>query len=222
MAAIPTAIPDAMRGAFLPGNSTVELREVPVPVPPGHGQVLLAMKASSICGSDIRAIYRAHLGQGPERYQGVVSGHGPAGQVVAVGPGCRSLAIGDRVVVYHISGCGVCHDCRMGYRISCHSPERRAYGWQRDGGHADYLLADEVDLIKLPDELSYVDGALIACGYGTAWEAIRRIGLNGADTLLVTGLGPVGLAALQLARGLGVSKAIGVDIEPARLKLAAT
>ena len=66
------------------------------------------MKASSICGSDIRAIYREHLGHGPEAYQGVVAGHEPCGQVVAVGPGCRRLPCGDRVVVYHISGCGVC------------------------------------------------------------------------------------------------------------------
>ena len=66
-------IPDAMTGVTLPGNSTVEFREYPVPVP-GHGQVLIAMKASSICGSDIRAIYREHLGKGPEGYQNVIAG----------------------------------------------------------------------------------------------------------------------------------------------------
>ena len=71
---------------------------------PGHGQVLLAMKASSICGSDIRAIYREHLGHGPEAYQGVIAGHEPCGEVVAVGPGCSRLEVGDRVVVYHIVG----------------------------------------------------------------------------------------------------------------------
>ena len=58
-----------MTGAVLPGNSTVELRRYPVPSP-GHGQVLLRMKASSLCGSDIRAIYREHLGVGAEKYQG--------------------------------------------------------------------------------------------------------------------------------------------------------
>src|ERR1035437_9855519 len=60
-----------MKGAYLPGNSTVELKEVPVPAP-GHGEVLLRMKASTICGSDIRCIYHEHLGKGPEGYQGVV------------------------------------------------------------------------------------------------------------------------------------------------------
>jgi len=84
-----------MNGVVLPGNSTV--RHVTLDVPePGSGQVLLAMKASSICGSDIRAIYREHLGHGPEAYQDVVAGHEPAGQVVAVGPACRRLEVGDR------------------------------------------------------------------------------------------------------------------------------
>jgi threonine dehydrogenase-like Zn-dependent dehydrogenase len=210
---------DRMRGVVLPGDSTVEhvTRDVPSP---GHGQVLLAMKASSICGSDIRAIYREHLGHGPEAYQGVVAGHEPCGQVVEVGPGCRRLSEGDRVVVYHITGCGVCEECRRGYLIGCTSPGRAAYGWQRDGGHADFLLAEEVTCLPLPDPLSYVDGALVSCGFGTAYEALLRLDLSGRDTLLVTGLGPVGLAAAMLARGLGVSTVVGTDVSPERRELA--
>ena len=82
------AVKATMTAAFLPGESTVELRTVPVPEP-GQGEVLLRVKASTICGSDIRAIYREHLGKGPEGYQGVIAGHEPAGQIAAVGPGCR-------------------------------------------------------------------------------------------------------------------------------------
>ncbi|MBA2557576.1 MAG: alcohol dehydrogenase catalytic domain-containing protein [Chloroflexi bacterium] len=208
-----------MRGVVLPGNSTVETRSFPV-TSPGHGQVLLRMRASSICGSDIRAIYREHLGVGAEAYQGVIAGHEPAGEVVEVGPGCRRLAVGDRVVVYHIAGCGVCDECRHGYLIGCHSPVRAAYGWQRDGGHADYLLADEVTCLALPDELSFVDGACVACGFGTAYEALLRMGVSGRDRLFVTGLGPVGLAAAMLARGMGVGTVVGTDTSPGRLALA--
>jgi len=117
-----------MTGAFLPGNSTVEFREIPVPEP-GHGEVLIRTKSSTICGSDIRAIYHEHVGKGPEGYQGVVAGHEPCGRIERVGPGCRRFAEGDRVIVYHISGCGVCNDCRRGYMISCTSEKyRRAYG----------------------------------------------------------------------------------------------
>jgi threonine dehydrogenase-like Zn-dependent dehydrogenase len=87
-----------MVGAVLPGNSTVELREYPVPQP-GSGQVLLKMKASTICGSDIRAIYREHLGKGPEGYRGVICGHEPSGQIVATGPDMRRFKEGDRVLL---------------------------------------------------------------------------------------------------------------------------
>jgi 2-desacetyl-2-hydroxyethyl bacteriochlorophyllide A dehydrogenase len=205
--------------AYLPGNRNVDLRYVPDPVP-AEGQVLLAMKASTICGSDLRAIYREHLGEGPEAYQNVVGGHEPAGQVIALGPGVTDLELGDRVVVYHISGCGLCRDCRLGYQISCTSSERRAYGWQRDGGHSDLLVTDRRDLLRLPDSMTYLDGACVACGFGTAYEALLRLDLSGRDRLLVVGLGPVGLAAGLLAKAMGVSEVIGTDPSPERRELA--
>jgi threonine dehydrogenase-like Zn-dependent dehydrogenase len=209
-----------MQAAFLPGNSKVELRTLPVPQP-GHGEVLLRVKASTICGSDIRCIYREHLGKGPERYQGVIAGHEPSGQIVDVGPGCRRFRAGDRVIVYHISGCGVCNDCRRGYMISCTNEKyRRAYGWQRDGGMAEYMIAEEKDLIALPDELSYADGAQVACGFGTVYEAIEKIGINGNHLVLITGLGPVGLAAAALSRKLGAPLIIGIDVVAERLRIA--
>ncbi len=209
-----------MQGAYLPGNSDVELREVPVPAP-AHGEVLLRMKASTICGSDIRCIYREHVGKGPEGYQGVIAGHEPSGQIVATGPGCRRFREGHRVVVYHISGCGVCNDCRRGYMISCSSERyRRAYGWQRDGGMADYLIAEEKDLIALPDELSYADGAQVACGFGTVYEGLHKIGISGDHAVLITGLGPVGLAAAALCRKLGAQSIVGIDVIPERMDLA--
>jgi threonine dehydrogenase-like Zn-dependent dehydrogenase len=208
-----------MTGVILPGNSTVEFREFNVPEP-GHGQVLVKMKASTICGSDIRAIYREHLGKGPEAYQGFIAGHEPCGQIAKVGPGCKRFREGDRVIIYHISGCGVCHDCRMGYQISCSSPHRAAYGWQRDGGMADYCLADEMDLVQLPDTMSYIDGACVACGFGTCYEAIKRIDISGDDRTLVVGLGPMGLASLMIARGRGATTLIGADIDDGRIALA--
>jgi len=209
-----------MKAAFLPGDSTVEMRDVSVPEP-GHGEVLVSVKASTICGSDIRAIYREHLGKGPEGYQGVVAGHEPSGQIVETGPGCRRFRTGDRVIVYHISGCGVCNDCRRGYMISCTSAEyRRAYGWQRDGGMAEYLLAEEKDLVLLPDALTYLDGAQVACGFGTVYEALQKVGINGNDAVLITGLGPVGLACGALCRKLGAEKIIGIDISAERRDLA--
>ncbi len=208
-----------MKAAYLPGNSTVILKEVEIPEP-GFGQVLIKTKSSTICGSDIRAIYREHLGKGPEKYQNKIAGHEPAGQIVKCGPGMRRFKEGDRVILYHISGCGLCVDCRMGYMISCTSPLRAAYGWQRDGGMAPYILADEKDCVPLPDALTYTDGAQVACGFGTVYEGLEKIGISGNDAVLVVGLGPVGLAALMLAKAMGAEKLIGVDITAERCQIA--
>jgi threonine dehydrogenase-like Zn-dependent dehydrogenase len=208
-----------MQGVILPGQERVEIKEFERP-DPGPGQVLVQMKASGLCGSDLRAIYHEHWGSDPnERYQNVIAGHEPSGQVVAVGPGVSGFAEGDRVVVYHILGCGRCEECRKGFMIGCGSGERAAYGWQRDGGHADYLLAEARTLLHLPDELTYTDGALVACGFGTAYQGILRADVSGRDRVLVVGLGPVGLGAVMLAASSG-AEVIGVDLVPERLELA--
>ena len=210
-----------MKGAILPGNSTVELKDFDIPTP-GHGEVLIKVKSSTICGSDIRCIYHEHLGKGPEGYQpGMIAGHEPCGQIVQTGPGCRKFKDGDRVIIYHISGCGICNDCRRGYMISCTSDKyRRAYGWQRDGGMAEYMLAEEKDLVALPDELSYSDGAQVACGFGTVYEGLEKIGICGNDAVLVTGLGPVGLATAMLAKAMGAQNIIGIEVIDERIKIA--
>lgn len=209
-----------MLGAILPGNSTVELKTFDIPKP-GHGQVLVQTKATTICGSDIRCIYRAHVGKGAEGYiPGTIAGHEPCGIIVEEGPGLKRFKKGDRVIVYHISGCGVCNDCRRGYYISCKSPFRAAYGWQRNGGMAPYILADEKDLVALPEPLTYKDGAQVACGFGTVYEAIEKIGVSGNDAVLVTGLGPVGLAALMLSKAMGANLLVGVEMNDYRISLA--
>jgi threonine dehydrogenase-like Zn-dependent dehydrogenase len=210
-----------MRGAVILRNQEkVEIREFPKPTP-GHGQVVLKVKAASICGSDLRAIYRhdAEAADPAEEYQGVICSHEPAGIVEEVGPGISRFAVGDRVAVYHVSGCGVCRDCREGTIISCQI-KRQSYGYQRDGGMGDYLLADEQSLVPLPDELSYMDGALIACGAGTAYEALLRANVSGRDRVLITGLGPVGLSVGMIAQALGAKEVIGVDLSPERVQIA--
>lgn len=213
----------AMRGVVLPGDSTARVREYPLPEP-GPGQLLVKMGASGICGSDLSYIYRehkTHLGQDGPAYKGVIAGHEPSGVVVATGPDCRRFGDGDRVIVYHIVGCGLCLNCRAGHYVSCsNAAEREAYGWQRDGGHADYILVEERTCVPLPDELTFVDGALIACGFGTAYEGLLRTAVGGTDDFCVVGLGPVGLAAGMLARALGARSVIGIEMSEERRSFA--
>ncbi len=179
--------------------------------------------ASGICGSDLSYIYRGyrtHKGlDGEPAYKGVIAGHEPAGRIVAVGDGVRRFAVDDDVIVYHIHGCGVCRNCRAGYFVSCADTARRkAYGWQRDGGHAEFVLVDESECVPLIAPLSYADGALIACGFGTAYEGLKRTGVHGGEDLLVVGLGPVGLAAAMIGRMLGARRVIGVERSEERIE----
>ena len=211
----------SMRGVFLPGDSTAEVREYPIPEP-GPGELVIRTGASGICGSDLSYIYhgyKTHKGlDGAPAYKGVIAGHEPSGRVVAAGEGVSRFGVGDDVLVYHIHGCGRCRNCRAGYYISCTDQEqRKAYGWQRDGGHADYVLVSEATCIPLFAPLTYVDGALIACGFGTAYEGLRRANMHGGEDLLVVGLGPVGLAAAMIGRMLGARRIIGVERSPERI-----
>ena len=211
-------IPAKMSGMKLPGGAKVQPVTCDVPKP-GPGQVLLKMKAASLCGSDLKYIYFEHTDKtGGARYDDVIAGHEPSGQVVAVGDKVDDFKEGDRVVVYHIQGCGYCDECRKGFYINCQQPERRAYGWQRDGALAEYMVADADTCIHLPDFLTYEDGAMIACGFGTAYQGLLRANVSGNDRVLVMGLGQ---AALILAKALG-AQTVGVDISEERMEMART
>ena len=211
-------IQEKMMGFTLPGNDIVEMGRYDVPKP-GHRQVLLKMKSSGLCGSDLKYIYHTHNGTGGARYDGVIAGHEPCGQIVQLGEDAADFKLGDRVVVYHIQGCGYCDECKKGFMIGCTSKERRAYGWQRDGAHAEYLLADVSTLLHLPDSLTYDDGAMVACGFGTAYQGLIRAKVSGMDIVLVMGLGPVGQATIMLAKAMG-ARVIGVDLVEERMEMA--
>jgi threonine dehydrogenase-like Zn-dependent dehydrogenase len=205
-----------MKGAIIIGGQRqVELREFPIPEP-GPGQVLLRMKAAGMCGSDLHNIYRAMNLDDPGHYRGCIAGHEPCGIVEAVGSNCKEFKEGDRVIVYHITGCRNCSACRKGWIVNCTSEQRSVYGWHRDGAYADFMLAEEYTLLKLPDDLSFVDGAIISCGFGTSFQGVNRAEVSGYDTVLVVGLGPVGLAAAMISKARGAN-VIGVDISPERV-----
>jgi threonine dehydrogenase-like Zn-dependent dehydrogenase len=205
-----------MRAVLFPGDRTVELVSLPDPTP-SPGEVVVAMRAAAICGSDLhgyRASRETRQQSGSDR---IVPGHEPCGVVHAIGDGVSAVAIGDRVAVYHYRGCGACSNCRGGRLMWC--PDRRGYGGPIHGSDADLLLTDARNCLPLPDGMSYTSGALLMCVGGTAYEVMRKLDVSGRSQVAVFGLGPVGLTGALMAQAMG-AKVLGVDVSPQRLELA--
>ena len=207
-----------MKGVVFIGDRELEIRELPDPSP-GAGEVVIAMKASGLCGSDLTP-YRSTKAQRGDPRRLKVGGHEPRGAVVEVGEGVSEVRVGDRVMMHHYTGCGTCRMCRIGYTQMClHHHE--VYGSTKDGGHEEFLLAPASTCVVLPDELTFEEGAACACGTGTAFHALKRLAISGADTIAIFGQGPVGLSGTMFAATMG-ARVIAVDVVPERLELART
>jgi threonine dehydrogenase-like Zn-dependent dehydrogenase len=207
-----------MRGVVFLGDRKLALQDFPDPAP-GQGEVILAIKASGMCGSDLRH-YRAPASSKSGSGGPVIAGHEPCGVVAAVGAGVPAdfAPVGARVMNHHYKGCGRCKHCRVGWSQLCRGGTI-VYGITGHGGHAPLMKVPASTLVSLPDELSFEEGAAISCGTGTAYGALKRIDLSGRDTLAVFGQGPVGLSATMLGRAMG-ARVIAVDISAERLELA--
>jgi threonine dehydrogenase-like Zn-dependent dehydrogenase len=212
-----------MRGVVFLGERKLELREFPDPTP-GPGEVVLEIKASGMCGSDLHP-YRAArgsaaaaaLGLGGDRSP-VIGGHEPCGVVAAVGPGVAGIQVGERVMNHHYRGCGRCRHCRAGWSQLCRGGIV-VYGMTGHGAHAPYMKVPASTLVPLPVEVSFEEGAAISCGTGTAYGALKRLDVSGRDTLAVFGQGPVGLSATMLGKAMG-ARVVAIDLSPERRALA--
>ena len=212
-----------MKGVVFPGNRQLEIMDFPDPTP-GPGEVVLEIKASGMCGSDLK-FYRpadgaASLGLGALDGP-IIAGHEPCGIVAAVGPGVadNQAKVGARVMVHHYRGCGVCEHCSTGWMQMCVEGVKEVYGATGHGAHAKYMKCPARTLVALPDELSFEAGAAISCGTGTAWGALHRLGLQGDHTIAIFGQGPVGLSATLLAAQMG-ARVIALDTAEERLQRA--
>lgn len=212
-----------MKGVVFLGDRKLELRDFPDPTP-GPRDVVLEIKASGMCGSDLHN-YRGpppsgEAAGGVKREAGMIAGHEPCGVVVAVGSGVsdKEARVGQRVMDHHYDGCGNCKHCRGGWTQMC-LEGTVVYGSGGHGAHARYMKVPVSTLVPLPDVLSYETGAAIACGTGTAYGALKRLNLQGGETIAIFGQGPVGLSATQLAAAMG-ARVIALDVSPERRKLA--
>ena len=193
-----------MKAVFLPGNRRVELRAVAVPSP-GSGEVLIQVKASCICRSDLSLYYGDAVISGGGA---CITGHEPAGVVVQAGAGVHTFRTGDRVAVYLAVGCGVCDYCRMGNFHLC--PTWRCLGFTADGGNAEYLVVPELNCLRIPDSMSFVAAAISTDAFGTLFSACRKLGLSGASAVGLWGLGPMGASGVLAAKALG-ARVVALD-----------
>ncbi len=175
----------------------------------GPGEIVVAMKAVGICGSDTTPWYVASKAP-------VVLGHEPAGVVAEAGALVETFRPGDRVFVHHHAACGACRFCRAGEDVMCSEWKKTRL---HPGGLAEYVRVEAAavasDTLRLPDALSFEDGALVeplAC----AVKAVRRARVAAGDSVAVVGLGANGILLGLVAKSAGAVTLVGCDPDPAR------
>jgi alcohol dehydrogenase len=201
-----------------PGEVRVEDRPEPTLTAPDDA--IVRIEASGICGSDL------HLYSGRIALEaGFILGHEFVGTVIAAGPDVTSVAVGDRVLGCFVTACGRCFFCRRRDFHKC--TEARVFGHGKalgalPGAQAEQVLVPHADLTlrRVPAGLS-TDAALFAGDVmGTGFHAVRSADVAPGDTVVVLGLGPVGLCAVQVARALGAGRILAVDSVAERLTMA--
>lgn len=205
-----------MLAAKLPRLETVEVVEEPIPKP-GKGEVLIQMKASALCRSDLHRYHGTQIFDEDESACYITPGHEPCGVVAELGEGVTKVKVGDRVALYLGLGCGVCPHCLRGDVMLC--KKFRCIGFAVNGAHADYMTIPEENCLPMPDEMDYITGALSTDVGGTLYTACKRLGLNGTKSVVIIGCGPMGSGGILMAKGFG-AKVIAVDTDEKRLAMA--
>ena len=208
-----------MRVARYYNNNDVRLDEIPKPEI-GSGELLIKVKRSGICGSDILEYYRLakmkKLG-----VDSLILGHEIAGDIVEVGEGVTEYKVGDRVFVSHHVPDFDCHSCELGHHTACDLLHNTNYD---PGGFAEYVRIPQINLEKrgvyvLSDSMTYDEGAFIE-PLGCVCRAQRLANIRKGQTILILGSGVSGLLHLKLAKAKGIEKIITTDLSEHRLKKA--
>ena len=196
------------------GDPNLALLDVPEPkLRAGH--VIIDVAAAGICGTDVHILHDEYRSEPP-----VTLGHEVAGTVAAIGDGVRGWEIGQRVVTEtYFSTCGRCAHCRTGRPNLCAS--RRSIGSFEDGGFAPRLLTPATNLHALPDGLGFPEAALVEPLACVVRGLLELNELRAGDRAVITGPGPIGLLALQVAKAAGARVVVlGTAADAARLELA--
>ena len=214
-----TTVPATMRAVVIHqygGPETLAYDEILVPTP-GPGEALIRVRATTLNRLDVWARKeREPVFPWPRHTFPIITGVDCAGEVVAVGPGADAELVGQRVVLYPGLFCGVCEECLAGEQTRCLS--YHIFGEQTQGAMAEYAVAPAGNLMRLADDVSFVDAAAMPAAYVTAWRMLVTAGnLKGGDTILALGVGGgVGSAALVLGQRLGARVIAGASSQAKR------
>lgn len=201
-----------MKAAVLHAPGDLRVESVAKPANPGPDEVIVQVKAAGICGSDLDRVMKTGTYSFP-----TIPGHEFCGVVSEVGAQVENFKINDRVLVTPILPCFKCDYCQQGNYGQC---ENYNYlGSRTDGGFAEFVKAPARNLIPLPSEISFIEGAAIEPSAVTLHGMIK-VGVHSGDQVAVLGCGPIGLFAIQFAKILGATKVIAVDIAPDKLDMA--
>ena len=204
-----------MRAGYMPAIRQAEFRDdMPEPMIEKADDVKIKVVNCGICGSEVHAYHGLH----PFRIPPIVSGHEVAGDVVEVGPGVTRFKVGDRVTVEPHYGCGHCWYCKHGLYNVC--PDKKvlgAGGWS--GGLGEYIVTPEQTVVKLPDTLSYEEGALIE-PVANGMYAVRHSNITPETNIVVIGCGPIGIGDFLCARLWNPKSILMVDVSDFNLQKA--
>lgn len=203
-----------MKAAVLDSGKTIlAIRDVP-DTKPGYGEVKVAIKACGICGSDVHLVAHGTL---KCRHYPRVPGHESSGVISQLGEGVEDYAVGDRVVIAAGTCCGKCTHCLSGRENFC--KEIGVFGFDRDGSFADSLVVESRYLYKLPEEIPFEEGAILADAVSTPYNAIKYRGMiQESDTVAIIGCGGLGIHGVAIARALTKAKVIAMDIDAGSLE----
>jgi alcohol dehydrogenase len=193
----------------------LSIQSVNDPVPPDDG-VVVAVKATGLCRSD----WHGWMGHDPDIRVPHVPGHEFAGEIAAKGKHVIRWQVGDRVTVPFVCACGACRPCRSGNQQVC--DHQLQPGFTHWGSFAEYVAIHRADLnlVRVPDELSFVTAASLGCRFATSFRAVvDQARVTEGQWVAVHGCGGVGLSAIMIARALG-ARVIAIDVAGDKLDFA--
>lgn len=200
-----------MKACVLHGIGDLRVEEVNTPSP-AKSEVLIKIKASGVCGSDISRVFTKGTYHFP-----TIPGHEFSGQIVAVGAGVSSTLIGKKAAVFPLIPCMKCDACQIGEYAQC--SDYNYFGSRCDGGFAEYISVPSWNLVIVPESLSYEEAAM-AEPAAVAVHALRQAGIEIGDKVVIYGAGTIGLMLGQWALAWGADQVMLVDIDKAKIAFA--